>query len=137
MIKRCKKLKIVLNHEKNNPQQAFDELNDATVYYEEQQAGLGLRLKDEVDQHVNWILGNSSLFHRFVVVVTVVLISKYFHTILPTLFVKIPYGFLLLHMPIVNLNTGLKEKSKSANNSMNKDAKKARLYCTTEAIRLC
>ncbi|MEA1934813.1 MAG: type II toxin-antitoxin system RelE/ParE family toxin [Thermodesulfobacteriota bacterium] len=39
-------------------QQAFEELNDAIVYYEEQQAGLGLKLKDEIDQHVNWILGN-------------------------------------------------------------------------------
>ena len=42
-------------------QQAFEELNDAIAYYEEQQAGLGLRLKDEVDQHVNWILGNSTV----------------------------------------------------------------------------
>jgi len=41
-------------------QQAFEELNDAIAYYE-QQAGLGLRLKDEVDQHVNWILGNSTV----------------------------------------------------------------------------
>ncbi len=39
-------------------QQAFEELNDAIAYYEEQQAGLGLRLKDEVDRHVRWILGN-------------------------------------------------------------------------------
>ena len=36
-------------------QQAFEELNDAIAYYEEQQDGLGLRLKDEVEQHVNWI----------------------------------------------------------------------------------
>lgn len=42
-------------------QQALDELSDAIEYYEEQQAGLGLRLKDEVDQHVNWILDNSSV----------------------------------------------------------------------------
>jgi len=42
-------------------QQAFEELNNAIAYYEEQQAGLGLRLKDEVDQHVNWILGNSTI----------------------------------------------------------------------------
>ena len=42
-------------------QQAFEELNDAIVYYEEQQAGLGLRLKDEVDQHIHWILGHSTL----------------------------------------------------------------------------
>ncbi len=42
-------------------QQAFDELNDAIAYYEEQQAGLGLRLKDEVDQHVSWILNNSNV----------------------------------------------------------------------------
>ena len=42
-------------------QQAFEELNDAIAYYEEQQAELGLRLKDEVDQHVNWILGNSTV----------------------------------------------------------------------------
>jgi len=40
-------------------QQAFEELSDAIAYYEEQQSGVGLRLKDEVDQHVNWILNNS------------------------------------------------------------------------------
>jgi len=42
-------------------QQAFEELNDAIAYYEEQQAGLGLKLKDEVNQHVNWILDNSTV----------------------------------------------------------------------------
>ncbi len=42
-------------------QQAFDELSDAIAYYEEQQVGLGLRLKNEVDLHVNWILGNSTV----------------------------------------------------------------------------
>lgn len=36
-------------------QQAFEELKDAIGFYEEQQAGLGLRLKDEIDRHVNWI----------------------------------------------------------------------------------
>lgn len=39
-------------------QQAFDELNDAVAYYEEQQPGLGMKMKDEVDQHVRWILNN-------------------------------------------------------------------------------
>ena len=42
-------------------QQAFEELNAAIAYYEEQQAGLGLRLKDEVDQYVNWILSNAAI----------------------------------------------------------------------------
>ena len=42
-------------------QQAFEELNEAVTYYEEQQSGLGLRLKDEVDQYVNWILINSTV----------------------------------------------------------------------------
>ncbi len=42
-------------------QQAFEELNDAVKYYEKQQIGLGLRLKDEVAQHVNWILNNSTV----------------------------------------------------------------------------
>ncbi len=42
-------------------QQAFEELNDAIAYYEEQQVALGLRLKDEVDQHVNWILDKSTV----------------------------------------------------------------------------
>jgi hypothetical protein len=36
-------------------QQAFEELSDAIAYYEEQQAGLGLRLKEEVDRHIDWI----------------------------------------------------------------------------------
>jgi hypothetical protein len=39
-------------------QEAFDELNDAIAYYEEQQVGLGLRLKEEVDQYVKWITRN-------------------------------------------------------------------------------
>jgi len=42
-------------------QQAFDELNAAIAYYEEQLAGLGLRLKEEVDQHVNWIVRNATI----------------------------------------------------------------------------
>jgi len=42
-------------------QQAFEELNDAISYYEEQQAGLGVRLKDEIDRHVSWILDNPAV----------------------------------------------------------------------------
>jgi hypothetical protein len=42
-------------------QQAFEELNAAIAYYEEQQVGLGRRLKDEVDQHVNWIVSNATI----------------------------------------------------------------------------
>lgn len=42
-------------------QQAFDELCDAIAYYEEKQAGLGLRLKEEIDQHVSWIFDNSTV----------------------------------------------------------------------------
>ncbi|QTA91706.1 type II toxin-antitoxin system RelE/ParE family toxin [Desulfonema magnum] len=44
-------------------QQAFEELNDAIAYYEEQQTGLGLRLrlKEEFERHVSWILGNSDV----------------------------------------------------------------------------
>uniref|UniRef100_Q3ATX6 Plasmid stabilization system protein n=1 Tax=Chlorobium chlorochromatii (strain CaD3) TaxID=340177 RepID=Q3ATX6_CHLCH len=38
--------------------QAFNELNDAIAYYEEQQPGLGVKMKDEVDQHVHWILNH-------------------------------------------------------------------------------
>jgi len=56
-----------------------------------------------------------------------VLISKYFHTISTTLFVKIPYGFLLLHMVIVNPNTGLKERTKSANKLFERTRKTAQL----------
>ena len=42
-------------------QQTFDELNDAIAYYEEQQSGLGLRLKEEVEQHIDWILDYSAV----------------------------------------------------------------------------
>ncbi len=38
--------------------QALDEFIDAINYYEERQAGLGLRFKNEVDRHVKWILEN-------------------------------------------------------------------------------
>ncbi len=36
-------------------------MTDAVAYYEEQQAELGLRLKDEVNRHVNWIVENSTV----------------------------------------------------------------------------
>lgn len=42
-------------------QQAYEELNAAIAYYEEQGAGLGRRLKEEVDQHVNWIVSNATI----------------------------------------------------------------------------
>jgi hypothetical protein len=42
-------------------QQAFEELNDAIAYYEEQQPGLGLRLKEEFERHVSWIIGNPTV----------------------------------------------------------------------------
>ena len=33
-------------------QQAYEELNDAVEHYEEEQAGLGLRMMGEIDKHV-------------------------------------------------------------------------------------
>ncbi len=42
-------------------QEAFKELNEAIEYYEGQLAGLGLRLKEEIDQHVKWITRNSDI----------------------------------------------------------------------------
>ena len=38
--------------------QAYEELDDAVEHYEEEQAGLGLRMMDEVDKHVQWIIHN-------------------------------------------------------------------------------
>ena len=35
--------------------QAADEFDDATDYYEQQQAGLGRRFRDEVDRHIRWV----------------------------------------------------------------------------------
>ena len=42
-------------------EQAFEELSQAIKYYEEKQTGLGLKLKDEIDHHINWILKNSTV----------------------------------------------------------------------------
>ena len=39
-------------------EQALEELHDAIDYYEEKQNGLGLKLKEEIETHVNWILQN-------------------------------------------------------------------------------
>jgi hypothetical protein len=39
-------------------QQAYEELNDAVEHYEEEQAGLGLRMMVEIDKHVQWIMQN-------------------------------------------------------------------------------
>lgn len=38
--------------------QAYDELNDAVEYYEGEQTGLGLRMLDEIDEHIRWIMRN-------------------------------------------------------------------------------
>ena len=35
--------------------QAADEFDDATANYEDRQAGLGRRFRDEVDRHIRWI----------------------------------------------------------------------------------
>lgn len=42
-------------------EQAFEELSEAIKYYEEKQTGLGLKLKDEIDHYINWILKNSTV----------------------------------------------------------------------------
>jgi hypothetical protein len=41
--------------------QAFEELKSAVDHYEEQQAQLGLRLSDEVQQHIDWITENADV----------------------------------------------------------------------------
>lgn len=40
-------------------QQEYDELIDAVEYYEERQIDLGLRMLDEVNQRVEWLLNNA------------------------------------------------------------------------------
>ena len=42
---------------------SVEELNDAILNYENQQIGLGLRLKEEVDNHVKWIVNNPTVPH--------------------------------------------------------------------------
>lgn len=42
-------------------QQAYRELNDAVRYYEGEQDGLGIRMMEEVDEHVRWILKNPTV----------------------------------------------------------------------------
>jgi plasmid stabilization system protein ParE len=40
---------------------ASEELLEAVEYYEQEQAGLGRRLWEEVEQHITWISSNSML----------------------------------------------------------------------------
>lgn len=42
-------------------EQALDELRAAVGYYEDQQSGLGLKLTEEIDQHVKWISQNADI----------------------------------------------------------------------------
>ncbi len=42
-------------------QEAFDEFNNAIEYYEEQQSQLGLKLKEEIDENINWLIHNSTV----------------------------------------------------------------------------
>ncbi len=44
-------------------QQAYEEINDAVEYYEDEQVGLGLRMMEEFDKHVQWIMQNSTVPH--------------------------------------------------------------------------
>ncbi|MES9858644.1 MAG: hypothetical protein ABW166_18870 [Sedimenticola sp.] len=44
-------------------QQAYEELDDAVEYYENEQAGLGLRMMGEIDKHVQWITQNPTIPH--------------------------------------------------------------------------
>ena len=41
--------------------QAAQEFEDAIEYYDEQQVGLGRRLRDEIDVHIRWIAQNPEL----------------------------------------------------------------------------
>jgi plasmid stabilization system protein ParE len=41
--------------------EAADEFDDAVDYYDQQQAGLGHRLRDEVDRHIRWIFEHSAI----------------------------------------------------------------------------
>lgn len=41
--------------------EAAQEFEDAIGYYEDQQAGLGRRLRDEIDSHIRWIGQNPEL----------------------------------------------------------------------------
>jgi len=41
--------------------QAADEFEDAVVYYEDKQPGLGKSFRDEVDRHMRWIVGHASI----------------------------------------------------------------------------
>jgi len=41
--------------------QAADEFGDAVAHYDDKQAGLGQRFRDEVDQHIRWIMGHADV----------------------------------------------------------------------------
>ena len=41
--------------------EAADEFDDAADYFEQQQAGLGRRFRDEVDRHIRWIGEHSDI----------------------------------------------------------------------------
>ena len=41
--------------------QAADEFDDATASYEDQQANLGRRFRDEVDRHIRWIVEHADV----------------------------------------------------------------------------
>ena len=41
--------------------QAADEFEDAVAHYDDKQAGLGQRFRDEVDQHIRWIVGHADV----------------------------------------------------------------------------
>ena len=41
-----------------------DEFGDAVAHYDDKQAGLGQRFRDEVDQHIRWIMGHADVPRR-------------------------------------------------------------------------
>jgi plasmid stabilization system protein ParE len=41
--------------------QAAEEFEGAVAYYDDKQPGLGRRFRDEVDQHIRWIVGHADV----------------------------------------------------------------------------
>ena len=41
--------------------QAADEFEDAVAHYDDKQAGLGQRFRDEVDQHIHWLVRHADV----------------------------------------------------------------------------
>jgi len=114
--------------------QAADEFGDAVAHYDDKQAGLGQRFRDEVDQHIRWIMGHADVprlrpggYRR--------VNFKVFPTTSPICGSVTRFGFWPSRMGIGSRSIGLTGNEAWVNQALHRTAAQLRLQAVREPVR--